>query len=143
MFTCYAPVHPSGFYNKIQEMRIYQKDINSEKDFYREITRQIQESKAEFMYYPNLEDVLKDDVGCMSRLFKLLEQNRNYEEVILSACLNYISSENCPKDEVAPLREALKKYMYFLLRIEKFFEYIDWKSYFYERLEEKLSEITI
>ena len=95
------------------------------------------------MHYPNLEDVLKDDVGCMSRLFKLLEQNRNYEEVILSACLNYISSENCPKDEVAPLREALKKYMYFLLRIEKFFEYIDWKSYFYERLEEKLSEITI
>ena len=92
-------------------MRIYQKDINSEKDFYREITRQIQESKTEFMHYPNLEDVLKDDVGCMSRLFKLLEQNRNYEEVILSACLNYISSENCPKDEVAPLREALKKYM--------------------------------
>lgn len=119
----------------------YQKEIQKPQEVYWEIAKHIQQSRAEFMHYPDLIDALKDDVGCMRGLFTILEQNRSYERVVLNVCLDYVSSGNCPKDKIVPLKEAIEKFIIYMLEIEKFFEYIDRKSYFYERLEYELSKI--
>lgn len=74
-----------------------------------------------------------DDIGCMNRLFKILEQNRHYQEVLLTACIEYLTSGKCPRQEIEPLKKAINKFMIYTLEIEKFFEFIDWKSYFYRK----------
>ncbi|WP_320911577.1 hypothetical protein [Butyricimonas paravirosa] len=115
--------------------KMVQKEFQFPKEVYREIGRLIQESKNEFVTYPNLSEIIMDDIGCMNRLFKILEQNRHYQEVLLTACIEYLTSGKCPGQEIEPLKKAINKFMIYTLEIEKFFEFIDWKSYFYERLE--------
>ena len=124
-FTCYAPVHPSGFYDKIQDMRIYQKDINSEQDFYREITRQIQESKG----------IVQRLSRANKSLLRLLNRLRECENNILDACLRYLNSKKCFGEKKKRVLEAFHIYLSFLWEIEDFFTYLDWRSFLRDRIE--------
>ena len=65
------------------DMKIYQKEILNEKDFYREITRQIQESRGITMWQLTHHK---------SKLLRLLFKLRYYENAILDACLQYLES---------------------------------------------------
>ena len=116
------------------DMKIYQKEILNEKDFYREITRQIQESRGITMWQLTHHK---------SKLLRLLSKLRNYENAILDACLQYLESRKCFGEKKKRLLEAFKVYLVFLWRIEHYFDYLDWKSQLAEKIERLLLDLFI
>ena len=106
-------------------MRIYQKDINSEKDFYREISRQIQESKG------IIQKLNRSDKS----LLRLLNRLRECENKILDACIRYLNSKKCFGEKKKRVLEAFHIYLSFLWEIEDFFTYLDWRSFLRDKIE--------
>ena len=106
-------------------MKLYQKDIKSEKDFYREITRQIKESKSIVL----CKHEIFDAVPQKGTLFRVIKMIRYAENMILDTCVHYLSSRKCFGEKKKELLHVLKIYLVYLFRIEQIFNsLLDWRS---------------
>lgn len=121
-------------------MRIYQKDIKNEQDFYREVTRQIQEIKGLIIHHHEINQISKN---CKCRLFRLLRKIRNYENSILETCLHFLRSRRCFGEKKKQLLEAFKIYLIFLWEFESYFNFLDRKNFILEKIEILFLELYI